>query len=109
MAEEERDRHIDSGTFRHRLNPIGLLALLPISLSSRGLMMRVLTILLAVAGIGVAATVPVAALDVCTHSEEDSSFLCGEVLVELRTDAAATIDAIASLLSCPLLPMRVTA
>ncbi len=60
--------------------------------------MRVLTILLAVAGIGVAATVPVAALDVCTHSEEDSSFLCGEVLVELRTDAAATIEGV--LASC---------
>ena len=53
---------------------------------------RLLPMLFAVVGIGLATTVPVLALDVCTHPEEESSFLCGEVFVELRTDAAATIE-----------------
>jgi len=54
--------------------------------------MRALSILVAVCGIWLTSAPRTLAVDLCTHPEEESSFLCGEILVELRADATATIE-----------------
>jgi hypothetical protein len=54
--------------------------------------MRALSILVVVCGIWLTSAPRALAVDLCTHPAEESSFLCGEILVELRADATATIE-----------------
>ena len=54
--------------------------------------MRALSILVVVCGIWLTSAPRTLAVDLCTHPAEESSFLCGEILVELRADATATIE-----------------